>query len=383
MKKAIETAKETLLLLKEKEGKRYSHTGSNNDMSTQLENETHFDTEFFQQKLPHHYRNVLIEFQKISRAFVRFNVLFIGIIGAQLASLFIFLPIFSQTSLLALGLGTLFLSAFSYLVLLFYYQAKKPEQLNSLLHRFIASCRTAVGLPTGVAQHHLSIADTLSKLSSYLQDYEWSMGQIPKIFSPLSSLFSRVSAYCYWHDVFRFKQLLLYAAIDEHLLQIRATPTDLEVHASLANAYVSLSQIYKEPKGVDTTHPRQSLYNKHERLFSEKFKTAARLALEEFRILSHYAPQDPWVHDQLAAGYRDLEMPEEEILEVETLLKLRPQDKDILFRLGTLYFQQGLNAKGLQAYEELQKANFKKAEDLIASYGQTGEAEMQITPIEV
>lgn len=68
-------------------------------------------------------------------------------------------------------------------------------------------------------------------------------------------------------------------------------------------------------------------------------------------------------------GYRDLGMPEEETLEIETLLKLRPQDKEILYRLGALYFSQGLNAKGLRTYEELKKANFRKAEDLIGSYG--------------
>jgi hypothetical protein len=54
---------------------------------------------------------------------------------------------------------------------------------------------------------------------------------------------------------------------------------------------------------------------------------------------------------------------------METLLTLRPQDKEILYQLGILYFNQGMNAKGLQTYEELKKANFKKAEDLISSYG--------------
>jgi hypothetical protein len=34
-----------------------------------------------------------------------------------------------------------------------------------------------------------------------------------------------------------------------------------------------------------------------------------------------------------------------------------------------IYFEQGQNAKGLQVYEELKKANYKKAEDLIAIYG--------------
>ena len=43
-------------------------------------------------------------------------------------------------------------------------------------------------------------------------------------------------------------------------------------------------------------------------------------------------------------------MHKEEITEYETILKLCPEDKQILFRLGILCFQQGENALGLQIY---------------------------------
>jgi hypothetical protein len=358
-----------------------SHSSAESASAVALETEAGFDPETFQHNLPHQYRSVLSEFQKISRSFVRFNILFLGAIGAQSGVLFVFLPFFSESSLLGFSLSVLFLTGFCYAVLLFYYQTKKPESLRNLLNRFTASCRVSIGLPVGMAQHHLSIADTLIKLSAYLQDYEWHMGQAARWFSPFRKILSRISAYCHWHDVFRFKQMLLYTAIDEHLQQIRITPTDLEVHASLANAYVLLSQIYKEPRGIDSTHPRQSLYRKWETRFKEKFETAAKLALEEFRILSQYAPQDPWVHEQLASGYRELEMPAEEILEVETLLKLKPNDRALQWRLGLLYFQQGLNSKGLQIYDALKKAHYNRAEELIAAYGFNSDSKQQITPI--
>ncbi len=220
-----------------------------------------------------------------------------------------------------------------------------------LKEQFLQSCRQILSLPPGEAQHHLSLAEALSNLASYLHDFEWNFYKIPPILSPFSKVISRLSGYCYGEDVLKMKLLLLQAAVDEHLKQIKATPTDLEVHASLANSYVALSKIYKAAED------------------EELFQKSARLAIEEFCILSHYAQNDPWVHEQLALGYKDLEMPIEEMREVEILLKLRPQDKEILFRLGVLYFKQGLNAKGLQVYEELRLANFKKAEDLIGSYG--------------
>ncbi|HEY4254868.1 MAG TPA: hypothetical protein VGM34_00795 [Chlamydiales bacterium] len=340
-------------------------------MSTQTETQT-FNRESFQEKLPQHYRVILSEFRKISRSFVYFNVLFILLGLTELTLLVFFLPLLNQSSVLAIALASLFVTLFSYPILLFYYQAKKPEQLSALLDRFVASCKTSLGLPSGIALHHLSIADTLLKLSQYLTDYESLLIKPLKFLSPFSKITGKISAYCHWHDVFRFKQQLLYAAIQEHLQQIRLTPTDLEVHASLGNAYVAFSQIYKQP-----------LYAKYAESFEEKFKMAANLAIEEFQILSQYAPNDPWVHEQLAAGYRELGMHAEHIQEMELLWKLKPQDREILFSLGSLYFQQGMNAKGLQVYEELKKARFKKVEDLLSNYGRTAASQQHLVLLNI
>lgn len=312
-------------------------------MSTQLENEPPFDDGLFQHNLPQYYRVILKSFRRVTQTFVTFNLLYLTLFATELSLFFFFLSFLSQSAFFAAALGGLFLTCFSYFILLFYYQAKKPEQFEQLRDQFLQSCRQILPIPPGEAQHHLSLAEALSKLSAYLENFESNFYQ--------SKWLARFSAYCYAEDVFNMKQLLLHAAIDEHLKQIRITPTDLEVHASLANTYVALSKVYKGP------------------LHEEKYRAAARLAIEEFSILSNYAPNDPWVHEQLAVGYSDLSMPNEEMREVETLVKLRPQDKEILYRLGTLYFKQGMNAKGLQTYEELKKANFKKAEDLIGSYG--------------
>lgn len=320
-------------------------------MSIQLDNDQAFDNAFFQHNLPQYYRAILRNFRRVTHSFVTFNVLFLTLFGGELFFFFSFLPFLSKSTVFAFALGGLFLTCFSYFVLLFYFQAKKPEQLNDLRDQFLQSCRQLLPIPPGEAQHHLSLADALSKLAVYLHDFEWNFYKIPKILSPFSRLISRFSAYCYGADVLKMKLLLLQAAVDEHLKQVRATPTDLEVHASLANTYVALSKVYQGA------------------LLEENHRTTARLAMEEFSILSQYAPNDPWVHEQLAVGYRDLGMPKEEMDEVETLLKLRAGDKEILYRLGSLYFKQGMNAKGLQIYEELKRANFKKAEDLISSYG--------------
>lgn len=322
-------------------------------MSTQLENNELFDNAFFQHNLPQYYRAILKDFRKITRNYVNFNIFFLLLFASELFFFFFFLPFLSKSPLFAFALGGLFLTCFCYFVLLFYHQAKKPEQLINLRDQFLESCRQILSVPAGEAGHHLSIADALSKLAAYLQDFELNVYRVPKIAKVFSGSIARFSAYSYGEDVFKMKLLLLHAAVDEHLKQIRITPTDLEVHASLAGTYVALSKVYKET-GME-----------------EKYRGISRLAIEEFSILSNYAPNDPWVHEQLAIGYHDLGMPQDEMREVETLLKLRSQDKEILYRLGNLYFRQGMNAKGLQIYEELKRSHFKKAEDLIASYGNT------------
>jgi hypothetical protein len=253
---------------------------------------------------------------------------------------------------------------------LFYLQAKKPEQISQLCQQFLLSARGLLTVPQGDPQHHLTIAASLTKLASYLDEFEQELYQAPYVIKPLQSAVSKLSMRFHWQDLFRFKQLLLHAAIQEHIYQIRLTPTDLEIHASLANAYVAISKLFAEPAQPAPLNE----YRKNKEVYDQNFRTAAQLAVEEFQILHHYAPNDPWVHEQLAAGYRNLAMPEQEVQEIETLLRLRPQDKELLLRLGSLYFAQGMNAKGLRVYEDLKATHYKKAEDLIAAYGASDSA---------
>ena len=106
----------------------------------------------------------------------------------------------------------------------------------------------------------------------------------------------------------------------------------------------------------------------YQRSLELKFRKTAKKAIEEFQILCDYAPNDPWVHLQLAYSYHDLDMPLEEIKEYETILNLQPEDHETRFKLGSLYFQQDMNAKGLHVYETLRRIDLKRAEALIRLY---------------
>ena len=166
------------------------------------------------------------------------------------------------------------------------------------------------------------------------------------------------------------RELLLKAAVDEQLKLVRLEPTNLEIHAALANTYVLLSTLYRDPRrteGLDLD--RWIPPERYSVEMNARFEHSTHCAIEELKILNEYAPNDPWVHAQLAYSYRDLQMPEEEIREYQAILRLRPDDKDTLFRLGVLHFQLGQNAHGLRIYEQLRQSHYKKAAALIKFYG--------------
>lgn len=330
--------------------------------------ESGINFERIDQEMPQAYRTVLEEFRKIPRSYVRFQLLFLtlGIIESSL--FFISIPLLSQTALLAIALATVFLTIFSYFLLLFYQQAKKPELLEQILDRLISSCRSHLAAPTGTSTHHLSVASSLSKLADYLEGYESELIKVPFFgFTKLSRKLSSISS---TEDVFRFKQLLLTAAIEEHLAQIRIHPTDAEAHASLAISYVRLAQAYRS---ATTVFPKQA-----EELQS-RFEMAMQRAQQEFQILKEFAPNDPWIHDQLANGYRELGLIDEELKELDELRKLRPKDANLFFRIGSLYFQRGDFGKGLQTYAILQKLDYAKGQELIRDYGRSSNL---LTPVD-
>jgi tetratricopeptide (TPR) repeat protein len=288
---------------------------------------------------------------------------------AELALITLYLAEIVQSSMLAITLGSLFLTFFSYFILKLYLESKKPEFIFEVKEKFVASCKELIGFKEEVAEHHLAVANACTRFAAVLQGKEHHLYCFPKWLDFLDPTMEKISVFCHWHDLHHFRELLLLEAVNEHIELVKFEPTDLEVHAALANAYVLLSGLYINPNHHEPEEDRFFPGEKFREILERKFLTTAERAIEEFKILNDFAPHDPWVHLQLAYSYHDLGMPEEEIREYETILELCPDDRDALFKLGVLYFEQGENAKGLQVYEELKGCNFMKAEELITYYG--------------
>ena len=335
----------------------------NNETLLKGESETLYEDQI-QQTL----KAAVARFDGMTRSSALVHFLFCGALIGEVISLIVLMTFLIQSSLLALALAILFFTFFSYLIYRVYEQTSKPEKLQDMLELILDSCKTLIHYQENVPEHLMRLANVCCRLSDQLEGKDYAYYRPFKRLSFLVPFFEKISLWLHGQDVYRIREVLLQAAIHEHLKMVRYEPTNLNVHAHLANAYVMLSGIYLPLLKKQSAEPKL-YFREQDRLFEEKFRKTAQKAIEEFKILLDYAPHDPWVHMQLAYSYHDLKMPLEEIKEYETILQINPNDHEVLYKLGTLYFQEGMNAKGLRIYEALRHHHYKKAESLISLYG--------------
>ncbi len=308
-------------------------------------------------------------FKQVTRQYAFFHITFFCIGVLELISFVLFFSFLTKTTMFAFSLAGLFLTGFTYFVLLFYFQAKKPEQLLEVRTHFIESCLKAIHCERGTTEYHLALSSSLERLFLVLHRQEYTYYSVPQSFATLSPLMQKFSGWTHWKDLHQMKELLLLMIVKQHIEIIKLKPTDLEAHARTANTYMALSRLYMDPRKREPNEEHLWVspdYASPHML--EKFKRASYRAIEEYKILDSYAPNDPWVQAQLAMVYRNLDLPQEEMRACESILKVAPQEREVLLRLGVLYFEHGLSAQALRLYEQLKMNNDPKADELIACY---------------
>ena len=332
--------------------------------------QSYFNPLLFEEKIEAYSSSILKRFRTITLTLSLFHLFFFLLCLSEVFAFLSFFSFFTHISILAFTLAGFFLTAFSYFILLFYFQAKKPQQFLELRDVYTEKCRSLIPYSPGTSKHHLSVAHGLYKLVAMLHSQEYFYYPTPSKWQSLTAVIQKLSSWSHWKDLHKMKELLIHRAIQEHYELIKNVPTDLEAHASLAQAYLLLSRLYLDPRKLS---PEEDLpwvpkeYSSDD--MQEKLSNASVRAIEELKIVDSFSSNDPWVHSQLAGIYRDLDMTEEEISTNEKLLKIAPRDPDILLRLGTLYFIEGHHAKGLTIYDKLLKDEDPRAEELIAHYG--------------
>ena len=303
-------------------------------------------------------------FDRKIRSYVRLNGLYILAFVTECVLFITFLPFFLKSAFLAIIIAVFFLTIFSYFILKQYLESQKLSYFETLLENFLESNHDQLAKSTS---KEVETAKLCTRIAHKLYQREYKYYAPPKFLRFLSPILERMSAWMHWRDVHQMREILLNRAVNEHIQLVRKEPTNPDVHALLANAYVMLSGLY-----VNTENERWVPEQKYGDTMQMLFQEAAKNAVEEFKILKEYAPNDPWIYMQLAYSYRDLKMPEEEKEAYESILSLRPQDHETRFNLGMLHFRRGENARGLKEFEELKKAQYSKADELLSLYGQRG-----------
>lgn len=311
----------------------------------------------------------LEDFKHLTRQYALFHISFFSAIFLELTAFVLFFSFLTQTTTLAFSLAALFFTAFTYFILLFYLQAKKPEDILRLKNTFLSLCAQTTPSTATPYEKYQFMASALEQFIADLHNQEYTYYSLPPSLRTLSPLMEKFSAWVHWKDLHKIKELVLMELISANIALVKLKPTDVKIHASLAKTYEVLAWLHTNPQRLN---PEASIswvppeYNSSEML--HKRQRALLKALEEYKIVLAYAPHEPWIYPELASVYRELERPQEEIQCYETLLNLSPTNSDISLRLGTLYFEQGLNARGLDIYKKLLEVDPPKADQLIALY---------------
>ncbi len=300
-----------------------------------------------------------LSFFRASRHHALFHIISLTLIALELI---LFSSLFSTilgSAFLAASFSIIFFTLFCYALLRIYMVARKGEQIEHIRDCFVMICQEQLFCPQDAMEYHKSLSYGLRKFAEELKGKEESILPLPQLFGGYFIDVAALNRFFFSADLLKMRELLLQTVVLEHLEMVKKAPINLDVHASLANAYILLANLYAEKGGKKAAKG----------WLKDKFRQACSSAIEEYKILLDYAPGDPWVHAQLGYIYRELEMRRQEIHEYEKIVFLRPADLESLSHLGTLYFNEGQMAKGLQIFESLKQVDESRAEDLISSYG--------------
>jgi tetratricopeptide (TPR) repeat protein len=304
----------------------------------------------------------LKEFQLLTRRYALFHAFFLSTFVLELLTLLIFMPFQAKTMPFAALVALTCLTVFTYFVLRFYFQTRKPQQFIVLRNRFLLAV-FGKGRSTWSVEELHPIYELLQKLQGQESQYY----SLPSLFQMIVPLVEKFSIWCHWEDVQWMKETLHLHALQKLFDWIKLHPTDVELHRTVAASYMTLYQIYQmpaAPTAFDSFTQRQ--YASPE--MQEKFEKAAHSALEELKVVLSYTSNDPWTLRHMAQVYHDLELKQDEKKTYEKLLSLSPQDGETHYQLGKLYFELGHMAEGLRLYQALREQKNPRAQELITHY---------------
>lgn len=295
-------------------------------------------------------------FQAISKKYLLFHLGFFALVCLEIIVVGFFFSFLIDSFFFGVALALVFFTILLYFILRLYLNEQKPEELIQLRNEYLTSCKAFLAPGKEASFEHRALSGAALQLVENLRDSDFSFYELPKNLHFLEEPLSKVVNIYHTKDILKMKELLIIFAMQQQMKIIQIDPLSFEAHKNIAALALKLSFLYQSEK---ETHAKISPQAKN---FIEK-------ALVELKILQQINPQDISVHEMLASCWKRLKMKKEEIAEYEILCRLKASDPNLLFTLGSLYFEIGENAKGLKIYQELKKFNDALAHQLIQNYG--------------
>lgn len=291
--------------------------------------------------------------------------------------LFIFLQLFLTMYLLyahytspytPASIALLFLSSCSYLLISYYQKNKKIDGLDSIATDYRRQC--SFQLSSEIIQkedQYLALSECLKNLAQSLHTQELFYLSIPPFFFSKNHIML-FFLYFHYNDIMYLQEKLLHLSIEEHKKVIENNACNLNFHSSLCKIYVAMSKLYQKPSGkhLENAFHYSNFTNLSNYLaISKKYYL---LAVEEANIVCELSHNEAFAILELANIYSYFDKPLEEQIELEKLIKIIPDDKEILYKLAMLYFHLGSTGKGLKIYNKLRKLDALYAKNLLQHY---------------
>ncbi len=266
------------------------------------------------------------------------------------------------------SIALLFLSIASYSLIAFYQKNRKLDAIDKICKEFRHHC--SLHLSKNIEANdklHLAIAECTRDLAEALHTQELFYLTIHPFKFSKKHIISHF-LYFHYNDIVYFQEKLLEVSLDQHAYILEDCACNLDFHSSLSKTYATLATCYKKPDGkhLEKAFTYSTFSKKNE--FSAALEKYYTLAIEELKIISEICDDEYWVHSDLASLYSFFGDCEKEMEQYEILMSKISDDKEILYKLGILYFKHHKSSKGLKIYTQLRKLDALYAKNLLAHY---------------
>jgi hypothetical protein len=299
-------------------------------------------------------------------AFMHFSFLLFVIVQMIVTCSLFSMNLFSMYTSTSIAL--LFLSVASYSLIAFYQKNRKLDAIDSICKEFRHHC--FVNLSKNIEENeklHLAIAECARDLAEALHTQELFYLTIHPFKFSKKHIISHF-LYFHYNDIVYFQEKLLQLSLDQHANILEDCACSLQFHSSLSKTYSTLATCYKQPHGkhLEKAFNYSTFFKRTE--FSSALEKYYHLAIEELKIISEICDEECWVHSDLASLYSFFGDFEKEMEQYEILSGKISDDKEIMYKLGMLYFRHQKTSNGLKIYNKLRKLDALYAKNLLSHY---------------